>query len=130
MATQKVTSAASSAPIEARRQSVLFEEIASLAYRAERTFFFGPVACELDARRANFETERERLDLMMRELRDTFARIGLFADMGVQMSGDPGIIGGVEDWLLPPSYPADAEVDQGAGSVTTPRKPARGQDEN
>ena len=112
MATQEVTSPASrsQAALMAQQQASLFGEIATLAHRADRICFFGPIVGELSKSDPNFESNVERAELLVAELRDMFARIGLFADMGLRMSGDPGAVGGVEEWLLPPSYPREAEA--------------------
>lgn len=97
----------SSAAIEVteNQQRALFEEIARLANHAQRVVFYGPVVGSLRADDPNFYMERERLELQMTQLRDLFARIGLFADMGAMTLGDTGVTGGVEEWLLPPTYP-------------------------
>lgn len=112
MATQEVTSPANpaQAALTAAQQACLFEEIATLAYRADRICFLGPIVGELSKTDPSFETSVERAALLVDELRDLFARIGLFADMGLKMSGDPGIVGGVEEWLLPSIYPKGDDV--------------------
>lgn len=112
MATQEVTSPTNptKAALTAEQQACLFEEIATLAHRAERICFFGPVVGELSKTDPSFEASVERAALLVTELRDLIARIGLFADMGLQMTGDPGVVGGIEEWLLPPVYPKGGDV--------------------
>ena len=86
--------------------AVLFDQIASLAVQADRTFFY----LGLD--------EDEERGLKLNSIRALVDRIGWMADLGSHKLPGLGIgpvRGDAESWLLPPSHRFDVEPEASNG---------------
>jgi len=74
---------------------VIFEEIASLASQCDSLYFH--MCHEEDAAGEMYARNRA--------IRSLIGNIGLLAEVGYRgVSGTPGMVDRIEDWVLPPSY--------------------------
>lgn len=86
--------------------ALLFEEIATLARRAERVCYFSSFD-KMD--------DEEEKELVVQQLRDIACRMGLLADMGSVRLGRHETIGGAEVWMTSPLYSELRALDEEPG---------------
>jgi hypothetical protein len=82
-------------PLRVAQAAELFNEIASLAHRADRFCYFND-PCNVE--------DEEQKDINFDMLRAMFSEIGLLADMGAEKINGMVAFGGAEEWLLSPCY--------------------------
>jgi hypothetical protein len=103
MATETVTPS-KTPDIGVKRAQIILNEIATIAGRTSGL-------CALT--HADMATSRNvtAMELQLDNLWDVVRRIGLLADIASdEIGGDVAFGTGIEDWLLPPGYPATAKV--------------------
>jgi hypothetical protein len=103
MATETVTPE-TPPDIGIRRAQIILNEIATIAGRTSGL-------CALTHGDMTTSRNVTAMELQLDNLWDVVRRIGLMADMASDEIGGSVAFGtGIEDWLLPPSYPATAKV--------------------